>query len=313
MISVIICTYNRANMLKTTFNSLLDLKHTGDLDWELIIVDNKSSDNTRETSEEFAKSSGLNVKYIFEEKQGLSFARNAGIQTASGDILAFTDDDVTVDPQWLTHIVATFADRQIIGMGGRVIPVWTTKRPTWYSDDGPYSLMSFIVRFDLGLTPCEMKSTPFGANMIFRRSAFEKYGLFRTDLGRIGKNLLHGEDSEFGRRLLDGGERMSYVPQAIVYHPVEPERATKKYAEDWYLMYGRTSARMSTHTKELPSYFGVPRYLFRKLIEVFVTWAFTFNADRRFYHKLQTYRFIGEISEYHLQRDAVKQRNPSEV
>jgi len=161
--------------------------------------------------------------------------------------------------------------------------------------------MSFIVRFDLGSTPSEMKATPFGANMIFRKSAFKKYGVFRTDLGRIGKNLLHGEDSEFGRRLLDGGEKLLYIPKAIVYHPVEPERATKKYAEDWYLMYGRTSARMTSLPEPLPSYFGVPRYLFRKLAEEFFRWNFTFNPDRRFYHKLQTYRFAGEISEFHLQ------------
>jgi len=306
MISVIICTYNRAGTLRTTLDSLLKLEHARDLEWELVIVDNKSSDNTRETSDDFAKNSGLSVKYIFEEKQGLSFARNAGIKAATGDILAFTDDDVMVEPSWLTHIQAAFADGDVIGVGGRVIPVWTTKKPTWYAADGPYSLMSFVVRFDLGLTPCEMKATPFGANMVFRRSAFEKYGYFRTDLGRIGKNLLHGEDSEFGRRLLDGGEKLSYVPQAIVYHPVEPERATKKYAEDWYLMYGRTSARMASLPEKLPTYFGVPRYLFRKLIEAFLTWTFTFNPDRRFYHKLQTYRFIGEISEYHLQRNALK-------
>ena len=96
-ISIIICTYNRSESLKRTLQSLKEMSVSDDIEWELLIVDNNSTDNTREAVNDFTKTSGLNCRYVFESKQGLSNARNRGVKEACGEIIAFTDDDVIVD------------------------------------------------------------------------------------------------------------------------------------------------------------------------------------------------------------------------
>src|SRR5262245_61059320 len=101
MISIIICTYNRAEDLG---NFLLSLAYQKGLNssvpWEIVVVDNNSSDGTRTVVDDIRKSKGLNLRYLFEEQQGKSFAMNTGVAQAQGDILAFSDDDVIADPSW---------------------------------------------------------------------------------------------------------------------------------------------------------------------------------------------------------------------
>ena len=297
MTSVIICTYNRVNSLQKTLKSLEATVLPAELPWELIVVDNNSSDATRAVVEGFARTSRFPVRYVFEGTQGLCHARNTGITVARGEVIAFTDDDVTVDPYWLWHLTRTFDQYDCMGVAGRIVPVWTCKKPSWLEMDGPYRLMSAIVSFDLGEELCEIKTPPFGANMAFKKTAFEKYGLFRTDLDRSGSSLLSGGDTEFGRRLLQGQERLIYAPQAVVYHPVEPQRTEKKYFQLWYFNYGRSSIRYPGIPANAACYFGVPTYLFRNLFASFLQWALTLNLRRRFYHKLRLYQVVGAIAE----------------
>src|SRR5262249_35696322 len=101
MISVIIPTYNRSEILRRALESLQTVEVPSDLKWELIIADNNSTDDTRSCIQEFEKPGRLPIRYVFEKKQGANFARNAGIQVAKGKTLLFTDDDVTFDPRWL--------------------------------------------------------------------------------------------------------------------------------------------------------------------------------------------------------------------
>lgn len=260
-------------------------------------MDNNSTDRTKETVESFIRTSALPLRLVFESNQGLSHARNTGVGKAAGEIVAFTDDDVTVDRFWLSQLKETFDRFDCIGVGGKIIPVWTCDKPSWFTEDGPHRLLSFIISFDLGDDLCEIRTSPFGANMAFRRVAFQKYGLFRTDLGRAGKKLLHGEDSEFGRRLLDGGERLIYAPRAVVHHPVESYRTRKKYCQSWYFMYGRTSVRLASIRESAVCYFGVPRYLFRQFFESMSKWFFATDSQLRFYNKLEVCRIAGEIAE----------------
>src|SRR5919109_2420377 len=104
MISVIVCTHNRAHRLEQTLNSLQQMTVPVDLAWELIIVDNNSNDNTKEVIDSFINKSSLHVKYVIERHQGISHARNMGIREARGHIIAFTDDDCIVDRYWITAI-----------------------------------------------------------------------------------------------------------------------------------------------------------------------------------------------------------------
>jgi glycosyltransferase involved in cell wall biosynthesis len=268
-----------------------------DLSWELVLVDNNSRDDTRAVAEGFASAWNLSLRYIFELEQGISFARNAGVRAAHGEIIAFTDDDVIVHPDWLRFLSDTFETQECTGVGGKIVPVWTCEKPAWYVDKGPYKLNAAIVSFDLGDEPGEMKTKPFTANMAIKKEAFEKYGYFRTDIGLKGETRMPGHETEFCRRVVQGGGKFLYEPRAVVYHPVEPERTRKRYFQKWYFGFGRTSMREFGFPPGATLYFGVPRYLIRMLAGECLKWTLTFNPTRRFYYKLQACQILGEIYE----------------
>jgi glycosyltransferase involved in cell wall biosynthesis len=304
MLSVVLCTYNRAAVLGETLASLGQLRGASSLPWELIVVDNNSTDATRETVRAAEARGGLPLTYRFEARQGKSHALNAGLARAAGEVIAFTDDDVALHPEWLAEMARAFDDPRCVAVGGRIIPVWPRRPPAWYSTQGPHRLMHAIVEFDLGEAPRVLDSPPYGANMAFRRAVVIEHGGFRTDLGpRPGAFRLGGggEDTEFCRRLLQRGVPIHYLPSAIVYHPVEPERMTKRYFRRWYFNYGRALVRVSDLPASVPRYFGVPRYLLRELATELLRGQCALRPAPRARHGLEAYRVAGEIYE-HLQR-----------
>ncbi|MGH9344896.1 MAG: glycosyltransferase [Terriglobia bacterium] len=276
-ISVIICTYNRAAHLKITLASVLSLDAPPALKWEILIVDNNSTDSTRDVVEEFAASSGLNTRYIFEPQQGKSFALNAGIKEAKGNIVAFTDDDVTLDPKWMLSLKEALDEWGCIGAAGKIVPVWNDPVPPWFEMEGQQA----VGHFDMGDAPKETNYA-HGANAAFRREAFEKYGLFRVDLGPDGKAAAGYEDDEFGHRLTRLGEKIMYAPGAIVYHPVETHKLNKAYFRKWFYDIGGTMMWARIWPQETVLYFGIPRYLFRALVENTLKYPFVFDQKRRF-------------------------------
>jgi GT2 family glycosyltransferase len=295
VISVIVCTYNRRTTLAQTLRSLRELRIDG-VDWELILVDNKSTDGTADVLREFAGSSGLNVRIVFEPVQGLSQARNTGIRHASGDIIAFTDDDVLVDPRWLCQLQDTFDKYECAGVGGRIIPLWDAPPPRWLHLEGPNSLRhGAIVKFDEGPRVLELRKPPFGANMSFRREVFESVGPFRTDFGKCGSSWMTGEDIEFCLRLLRSGRKIMYAPGAVIYHRV-PQAGLRKRFESHYLSYGRCQIRLYGLPSHVALWSGAPRYLYRTLASEAVQWLMSFDR-MRFYHKLQAYEALGMICE----------------
>ena len=299
-VSIIVCTYNRADSLQRTLRSLNEMTVVHDQGWELVVVDNNSTDSTKACVDKFKQESKFPVRYIFESRQGKPYALNTGIQSATGEILLFTDDDVIVDKGWLSNVIKTFSETQCVGVGGRIAPVWPGEKPSWFRTDGPYGLMSAIASYDLGDFPCELNSTnvPFGANVAFRREAFDRYGYYRTDLGpSAGKDRIGGggEDTELARRFVRSGEKLMYAPSAIVYHPVEPERARKRYFKLWHFEYGKALIKLGVDVPRGVQYFGVPRYLFRSFFENSFKWLVAINPHKRFYYKLQVYLFAGEI------------------
>jgi glycosyltransferase involved in cell wall biosynthesis len=289
MISVIVCTYNRSHSLKVTLASLQRMHVPADLAWELVVIDNNSSDDTEEVVREYQRTAPFAVRYFFESTQGHSQARNRGIVEAQGVVLAFTDDDVIVDSYWLAELKQSYDQLHCLGVGGKIVPVWSSERPAWLREDGPYPLMRAIVSFDPGEDVSVLKTPPFGANMSFRRSAFERYGLFRTDLGRRGTRLMGSEDTEFGRRLLSSNERLIYNSRAIVHHPVEQERLTRGYFQRWYFEYGRASIRTGASPRGFVS--------LRDLTANLVRWATAIDPQRRFYYRLAVCRSFGRLCE----------------
>jgi glycosyltransferase involved in cell wall biosynthesis len=298
-LSVVICTWNRAESLQKTLESIDLCRVPEGTDWEVLIVDNNSADRTSTLCQTFVRRSPGRYRYLFEKRQGKSFALNTGVQNARGDVIAFTDDDVLVETDWLFELTSALDEYDCAGVTGRIIPVWSSPKPAWFTLDGPHRLMLAIVQYDLGeqAQPCRLENPPYGANLALQRNVFDKYGLFRTDLGPVAGTTFRGEDSEYCRRLMSQGERIIYVPRAVVLHPVPEERTRKRYFESWYFDYGRMLVRTSGSSAATISFFGVPRYMLRALVTSLWHWNTSFERKRRFYHRLQVWQTLGEITE----------------
>jgi glycosyltransferase involved in cell wall biosynthesis len=305
-LSVILCTYNRARLLDKALGSLEQTRQPAALSWELLLVDNNSGDDTRAVVDAAISRGILPCRYLFEPRQGKSNALNTGIAEAKGNILAFTDDDVTFDAGWLGAIWKPFDDPRCLGVGGQIIPVWSTPRPSWYSETGPYALMTAIIRYQFGDQLKPVETPPWGANMAFRRDAFTRYGNFDPLLGPMGTTLMRGEDVVLGRRMLEAGERLLYVPDAIVYHPVEPQRLRKAYFRAYYYQHGRMEIRINPVGPEAVRWLSVPRHLVRGLLMNVARWLTALRSSRRFYYRLECALMLGKIVETYQQRPRPK-------
>ncbi len=301
-ITVILCTYNRCERLARAMESLAASVLPGSDQWELLAVDNNSRDETRAVIEGFVRRYPERFRYHFESQQGKSNALNAGIREARGEILAFVDDDVTVEPDWLYNLTAPLKDGKVAGTGGKILPDRQITLPPWLAFDGVYGMGEMIVaQFDLGNEPCELQVPPYGTNMSFRREMFDRYGLFRTDLGPRPGSEIRNEDIEFGRRLVAAGERLLYVPSAIVYHEVPENRTTKKYLLKRWFDNGRAEIR---ERRPKPKVWGIPRRYFRVvnftvqyLPTKIVHWLRARGPQERFWFKCIVWHALGELLE----------------
>jgi glycosyltransferase involved in cell wall biosynthesis len=293
-ISVILCTYNRCVSLARALNSLAVSSLPEGTEWEVLVVDNNSKDQTREVVERFCQSYPERFRYFFEPRQGKSNALNSGIREAHGEILVFTDDDVTVEPAWLEYLTAPLHNARWAGCGGRILPEPGFSPPPWLAIDGPMNqLGALCAYFEPADLPGELDRPPIGANMAFRRETFLKYGGFRTDLGpRPGSELRH-EDTEFGRRLMAGGDRLCYVPSAIVYHEIHPSRVQKSFFLSWWFGIGRGSIR---ETGKIPSTAKILRIVARIVLRTLKS-VLGVNSQRRFYSKCWLWYEVGMIVE----------------
>jgi glycosyltransferase involved in cell wall biosynthesis len=296
-ISVIICTWNRAARLAEALSSIERSIVPASLSWEVVIVDNNSTDDTKAVSEQFIARNPLRYRYLFEKRQGKSFALNLGVESARGDILVFTDDDVTVDPLWLAEIAKIYDNYSCVGVGGRIVDTWKSAKPDWLTSEGPYKLMAVIVRFDLGEEPCELKVPPYGANLSFRKDALRRFGSFRTDLGPTGGKEFRGEDTELCWRMLRAGETLIYAPKAIVFHPVPENRITKRYFAEWYYAFGESMARITPAPAAANRYFGFPQYMLREFLQDLFLWLSSASSKRRFFYKLEWLGMCGRLRE----------------
>jgi glucosyl-dolichyl phosphate glucuronosyltransferase len=235
-ITVILCTFNRCQSLAKTLESVAASKLPASVEWEVLVVDNNSSDQTHEVVEGFSRRYPGRFRYLFEPQPGKSFALNTGVSKARGDVLAFLDDDVTVEPTWLQNLTAPLNGSGWAGTGGRTLLAQRYSPPPWLALEGPYAVgHALAALFDLGPEPCDLDRAPYGTNMAYRKDMFEKYAVFRTDLGPSPNREIPrpNEDTEFGRRLMAAGERLRYEPSAVVYHPAPQNRIQKSYFLTW--------------------------------------------------------------------------------
>jgi glucosyl-dolichyl phosphate glucuronosyltransferase len=303
-ITVLVCTYNRAQTLGATIESVAAQTLPQSLSWEILVVDNNSSDETRQVVEGLQRRFPERIRYLFEPQQGVSYARNAGIREARGEILTFIDDDETASAGWLQNLIANLHSGEWAGVGGRVLPPSSFSLPRWLSTKSSFA-SGPLATFDPALEAGQLNEAPFGANMAFRREVFERYGGFRTDLGRAGKSLISNEDTEFGRRLMAAGLKLRYEPSALTYHPVEQNRLRQEYFLTWWFNKGRSDVRESGNQPNSKRLLGIPLRLFRALVRTVAQWIVNVEPSQRFSCKLDVWACAGQIFEsYHQWLDA---------
>ncbi len=298
-VTAVLCTYNRCKTLATALESIAASQFPPSVNWEVLVVDNNSTDGTPEVVQSFSRRHPERFRYLFEEKAGKSFALNSGIEHARGEVLAFVDDDVTVEPTWLHSLTESLHDGEWCGAGGRILPPRKFAPPSWFSLAELGGIL--CAHFDLGDEPCELRQAPYGTNMAFRRRMFEKYGGFRTDLGPRPGCQIRNEDTEFGNRLITAGERLRYEPSAIVYHLVGGERLSRGYFLSWWFDYGRARVR---EQEKRPDPWGINRGYFSiaksagLLIPMeTLQWIVSLNQKKRFLHKCELWHMAGRVAE----------------
>jgi glycosyltransferase involved in cell wall biosynthesis len=233
-VTVAVITFNRSKYLREALAGLVRQDYPADC-WELLVIDNNSTDNTRDVVASFMGSNPA-PRRIAELRPGLDWGRNRAVNDAWGDVIALVDDDILVEPDWLSQLVAPFSsqDSHSIGVvGGEVIPVFPDGVPAWL--EGAHRPLGF--RTDAGPLPPDQ--APMGANFAFPKWVFARFGRFDTDLDRRGSSLFGGGDSDMIRRIRGAGLKAWFVPGAKVLHQIPAGRLTLRYA----LRHGFDSAR----------------------------------------------------------------------
>lgn len=237
--SVIVCTRNRSSFLREVCQEIVKIEYPRQ-SWELLIVDNGSTDDTLQVAQEVAAMHGGLARVIQEPQIGLSVARNRGIREAKGDVIAFIDDDAFPDPLWLASLVEALGEPAVMCAGGPVDPMFQgdTSFPDWFSG----RFLPYLTVFDRGPVPVELRFNeyPRGANIAYQRGVFERYGLFSPYLGRKGAKLLSCEETEHCLRIERSGGRTLYVPQARVRHLTVAERITPDWMKKRFRAQGQS-------------------------------------------------------------------------
>jgi len=310
-VTILICTYNRAPLLRETLAAMQAMTAPPDCRVEILVVDNNSTDDTAAAIAEHASGRFL-VRPLVERNQGKSFALNAGLAQATGDVIALTDDDVLPSTDWLARIVAAFRERDVTFVFGKVLPRWgalpppelllTEARDIW----GPLALV------DYGDEPADYVASsagqrlPIGANLSFARSALQTIGGWRNDLGKVNNTLISGEDHEVFMRLRRFNLYAGYYdPSIAVRHFVPASRLTRAYFRRWFFWHGRTSALMlddlygELDLTRVPFVLGAPRFIWRQALQQAWRWLRTRPADglTSLIEELRLVQFGGLISE----------------
>jgi GT2 family glycosyltransferase len=263
LLSVIVCTHNRPADLERCLAGLAKLS----LATEVIVVDSASDPPARAIVEAQPFPIGC-LRYVYDATPGLSRARNRGVEAASGEVIAFLDDDAVPMPDWADEMLASFAAPRVGCVGGECVPRFESARPAWLSD----SLLLFagITRFGGRFRRASSRAEwPFGANMAFRRAALEQAGGFSEQLGRIGASLLSYEDTAMVERVIAHGWEVWLRPEAVVEHTVSAERCVGSYyrRRAWWNGISRarlraTPAMAVRRAVSLPAYLGM--YVLRR-------------------------------------------------
>ena len=233
IVSIIVPTYNRAPSLRRALDSVSKVTYPHQ-QFEVVIVDNNSNDNTPQVAKEL-EDTGLTVRYVKESRLSFTVARHTGASTARGKILTYIDDDVVVEPDWLSHVVQVFQDDESVGIvGGRIVPIYEADPPKWLDINS--DLVGWLSLLDLGP---EVQESPvaFGPNFSVRKDVLDQVGGFPADTigveaearpGVVEKIYVGNGDVGLCKKVKDAGYKVMYSP-ALVHHMIPPVRLTKQW------------------------------------------------------------------------------------
>lgn len=306
-LTVVIPTFNRAELLRCTLKSLVAAKRPRGLEVCVMVVDNNSTDETRTTVEACQAEFELEIRYLFEARQGKSRALNTAIENADGDLIGMIDDDEEVAENWLEAIADVFLNRwaEVDFIGGRYIPRWELPPPAWLPER-----FTGVVGFS---NPGE-EELPYGAsykgmmpggNAVVKLNALREVGGYNEGLGPVGKNLMGCEDDEMYHRLLDAGKRGFYCPKLNIYHRVPAYRLTKKYFRRWCYGWGASQSVIDAQRPDYdgPRVLGVPRYLYGNAARGALHMLRSIikrDTDQAFSHELSVWVLAGFFKERNL-------------
>jgi glycosyltransferase involved in cell wall biosynthesis len=266
-ITVAICTLNRGESLRRTLASLVAMRRSDDLDWEIVVVNNNCTDHTDAVIGAFLDQ--LPIRREYEEQRGLSCARNRAIDAADGDYIVWTDDDVEVDAGWLAAYTEAFSRwPEATVFSGKIVETYATPVPDWIVGNSSFS--GFAAR-DFGDEPLPLsipeRRLPFGANFAVR-SIEQRTFRYNPDLGPGSTTGLLGDEVDVIERILRTGATGRWVPASKVTHYIGHERQTIDYIVCFYATIGESEAfRFPDSVNDLHIWFGAPRWLWRRLFE----------------------------------------------
>jgi glucosyl-dolichyl phosphate glucuronosyltransferase len=265
LVSVALCTWNRSALLRKTLEQFTHLEPPNGFDWELLVVDNNSTDETPDVLAEFA--TRLPLRSLHEPSPGKSNAANLAVLEARGDYILWTDDDVLVATDWVRQYIAAFQRYPNADVfGGRIDPWFEGTPPRWLSD-GFRAIAGVYAALDLNDPegPVPESFYPFGANMAIRRAAHLCHP-FDPRIGPQPGTSIRGEEWMLVRDLRTAGAQVVWVPEARVQHFIPRARQTEAYVRDWYYGAGELLAKMETK-RGLGLCFGRPLWLWREWVE----------------------------------------------
>jgi len=264
-VTVAICTWNRSVLLDKTLERFKSLRIPGGVRWELIIVDNASTDNTADIIKRHIEK--LPIIQRLESKQGHCHARNCAIDHAEGEWILWTDDDVLVGADWLANYLAAIEQfPNAVFAGGTITPWFARQPPAWIRSNLGMLQGPFAIR-ELGpeVRWLDMKETVYGANMAFRTDVLRQ-NLFDPNFGLVGEGAIRGDEADVIRRIRMQGGKGLWVGNAQVDHYIPEERLTASYVRKFSFGYGQTIARQPTNGTVATS-FGRPRWALRKYLQ----------------------------------------------
>ena len=224
-VSVVVCTY--AEERYADFCEAVEsvLGQTYDAVEAVLVVDGNQAVFER-AREEFGGRADV-VLHCNEENSGLSYSRTRGVELASGEVIAFLDDDAVARKNWVTELVAGYGQTDAIAVGGRMIPEWVTDRPAFLPEEF-YWLIG--VNYEPRLDDWSEVRNTLGSNMSFRAEVFDAVGGFDEQVGLTGDNQIQAEETELAMRMYDRfGRGMLYNPKAVVAHKVFEYRTEPRW------------------------------------------------------------------------------------